>query len=147
MIYGKAASDNYDDIINLPHHVSETRPRMSSFDRAAQFSAFAALSGHNDAIKETSRLVKNFSILDENIKSILNEKLQMIIENIDNSSEVTVTYFKQDSKKDGGEYIDLTDCVKFIDTDRRSVIMSGGTDIPIDSIYDISGSMFDTFEY
>lgn len=45
----------YDDIIHLPHHVSPTRQRMSIADRAAQFSPFAALTGHGDAIKETER--------------------------------------------------------------------------------------------
>lgn len=46
----------YDDIINLPHHVSDIRPHMSLYDRAAQFSPFAALTGHEEAIKETERL-------------------------------------------------------------------------------------------
>ena len=48
--------DQYDDIINLPHHVSKTRPQMSMVDRAAQFSPFAALTGYDAAIKETGRL-------------------------------------------------------------------------------------------
>lgn len=46
----------YDDIIDLPHHVSDTRPHMSLYDRAAQFSPFAALTGHEEAIKEMERL-------------------------------------------------------------------------------------------
>lgn len=45
----------YDDIIDLPHHVSATRPRMSMQERAAQFSPFAALVGFDDAIQETGR--------------------------------------------------------------------------------------------
>ena len=45
----------YDDIINLPHHVSATRPRMPVGDRAAQFSPFAALTGYDAAIKDTAR--------------------------------------------------------------------------------------------
>lgn len=48
--------DKYDDIIELPHHVSDTHPRMPLLDRAAQFAPFAALTGHNEAIKETERL-------------------------------------------------------------------------------------------
>ena len=47
---------NYEDIINLPHHVSSKRPQMSMLDRAAQFSPFAALTGYDDAIHETGRL-------------------------------------------------------------------------------------------
>ena len=46
----------YDDIIFLPHHVSVTHPQMPLLDRAAQFSPFAALTGHNAAIKEAERL-------------------------------------------------------------------------------------------
>ena len=47
--------EDYDDIINLPHHVSEKHPRMSMWNRAAQFAPFAALSGHDEAIKETTK--------------------------------------------------------------------------------------------
>jgi hypothetical protein len=49
-------TDQYDDIINMPHHVSSTRPRMSAIDRAAQFSPFAALTGYDVSIKESARL-------------------------------------------------------------------------------------------
>ena len=48
---------NYDDIINLPHHVSDHHPRMSMSDRAAQFSPFAALTGYEQAVQETARRV------------------------------------------------------------------------------------------
>ena len=58
-------SDKYKDIINLPHHQSKRRPRMSMIDRAAQFSPFAALTGHNDAIIETARLTDRKIELDE----------------------------------------------------------------------------------
>ena len=49
-------TEKYEDIINLPHHVSKTRPQMSMLERAAQFSPFAALNGYDDAVKETGRL-------------------------------------------------------------------------------------------
>lgn len=45
---------NYDDILNLPHHQSATRPHMPMSDRAAQFAPFAALTGHGDAIRKTA---------------------------------------------------------------------------------------------
>ena len=47
--------NDYSDIINLPHHVSLSHPRMSMLARAAQFAPFAALNGHEDAIKQTER--------------------------------------------------------------------------------------------
>ena len=46
--------DNYDDIINLPHYEPKHHPRMSMWNRAAQFAPFAALTGFDDAIKETA---------------------------------------------------------------------------------------------
>ena len=49
--------NNYDDIINLPHHVSKRHPQMSLEARAAQFAAFAALTGYEDKIKETEKTV------------------------------------------------------------------------------------------
>lgn len=45
----------YDDIINLPHHVSQKHPQMSMYQRAAQFAPFAALTGHDKAIEETAK--------------------------------------------------------------------------------------------
>ena len=48
-------TDNYDDIINLPHHVSKRHPQMSMWNRAAQFAPFAALTGYEDAIKDTAQ--------------------------------------------------------------------------------------------
>ncbi len=47
-------TDRYDDIINLPHHRSRMRPHMSIHNRAAQFMPFAALTGYDDIIKQTS---------------------------------------------------------------------------------------------
>lgn len=45
----------YEDIINLPHHVSKKHPQMPLLDRAAQFAPFAALAGHEEAIRKTAR--------------------------------------------------------------------------------------------
>ena len=45
----------YENIINLPHHVSKRHPQMSLWNRAAQFAPFAALTGYNEAIKEESK--------------------------------------------------------------------------------------------
>lgn len=51
-------SHRYDDIINLPHHVSTNRPRTPAADRAAQFSPFSALTGYEDVIRETEKMVE-----------------------------------------------------------------------------------------
>lgn len=55
--------NDYDDIINLPHHVSNRHPQMSMWNRAAQFAPFAALTGYEGAIKDTAK--DNESLYDE----------------------------------------------------------------------------------
>lgn len=133
---------NYDDIIHLPHHVSKKHPQMSISDRAAQFSPFAALTGHGAAIKETARLTDARIELDENAKTILDEKLRIIQETLDKRPEITVTYFQPDEKKAGGRYVSATGIVKKIDLYRRSVLMEDGRWIPILDIFEIEGELF-----
>lgn len=128
---------NYDDIINLPHHVSQKHPRMSMIDRAAQFSPFAALTGHGAAIEETARLTDKKTVLDENKKEIINEKLRIISECGDEISGVEVTHFVPDIRKTGGEYVVIIGKVKKIDGVSREIIMSDGKIIPLENVYDI----------
>ena len=98
-------SGQYEDIINLPHHVSATRPQMSMLDRAAQFSPFAALTGYDAAIKETGRLTDEKIEMDEEALNILNMKFQILVDSLDDEPEVTFTYFKPDERKAGGAYL------------------------------------------
>ncbi|MBR2431755.1 MAG: hypothetical protein IKB23_02460, partial [Clostridia bacterium] len=107
-----AETHKYDDIINMPHHISHTRPRMSNYDWADQFSPFAALTGYDAAVKETERLTDQKLELTDDEKIALNEKLQIIIENIDNIPNVTLTYFEPDKRKAGGKYITKSGKVK-----------------------------------
>ena len=86
--------ENYEDIINLPYHVSATKPQMSMIDRAAQFSPFAALTGYDAAIKETGRLTDEKIEMDEEALNILNMKFQVLVDSMDDEPEVTFTYFK-----------------------------------------------------
>lgn len=105
-------SNKYDDIINLPHHKSITHSHMSMIDRAAQFSPFAALPCYGDAVKETARITDAKIELDESEKALINEKLLMIAEHLDNKPLVSITYFNPDTKKKGGEYLTITGTVK-----------------------------------
>ena len=104
----------YDDILNLPHPTSKNHPRMSLHDRAAQFSPFAALTGHEAAIKETARLTDDKQILSEDVIEKINGQLKIIAENIGAEQEITVTYFVPDSKKSGGAYVDCAGTVRKI---------------------------------
>ncbi|MCH3916514.1 MAG: hypothetical protein LKE40_03390 [Spirochaetia bacterium] len=133
----------YDDIINLPHHVSETRPHMTVIDRAAQFSPFAALTGYDDAVKEAARLTNKRIELDEYTKGVLNDRLQIIAGRTKEQPEITITYFQPDKKKSGGTYITATGSVKKIDGYKRIVVMDDGTTIPIDEIISIDGQIFE----
>lgn len=129
-------SGNYDDIINLPHHVSTKHPQMAMIDRAAQFSPFAALTGHEEAIDETARLTDKKFELDESRKEAIDEKLRFVSETGD-TVEIKVTYFVPDRRKDGGEYVVAAGRIKKIDGISREITMTDGKIIPIENIYDI----------
>ncbi|MCD8353223.1 MAG: YolD-like family protein [Clostridiales bacterium] len=135
-------SQDYSDIIHLPHHVSETRPHMSMRDRAAQFSPFAALTGYDAAVKETARLTDQRAELDEEMKQNLSERLNLIQENLAAAPVVEITYFVPDERKEGGAYNTVTGAVKKVDAFQRHVVLTDGTDIPIDEIIEISGAVF-----
>ena len=137
----------YDDIMNLPHHVSVTHPPMSAIDRAAQFSPFAALTGYDSAIKETARLTDDRVELDEYMKDALSDRLQIITDRIKEHPEVAITYFQPDAKKNGGAYITAFGSVKKIDEYERIVVMTDGTEIPIDEIISIDGQMFESMAF
>ena len=97
-------TEKYEDIINLPHHVSKTRPQMSMLERAAQFSPFAALNGYDDAVKETGRLTDERIELGDEERDLLDRKQQYLQEIIADRPEITVTFFVPDEKKPGGSY-------------------------------------------
>lgn len=130
-------SGAYDDIINLPHHVSDSRAHMSMYDRAAQFAPFAALSGYEDAVKETARLTTRKTELEDYAREQLNAKLTEIFGCEADQAEYTVTYFKPDENKSGGAYIDVSGKIVKIDSFNKLIKMSDGTIIPIDDVYNI----------
>ena len=104
--------DNYEDIINLPHHTSKKYPRMSLEARSAQFAPFAALTGYDEVLIETARLTNERIETDETIKVIIDSKLQIIKEHIMEKPLITFMYFVPDLKKDGGKYVTVTGNVK-----------------------------------
>ena len=131
----------FDDIINHEYIKSPTRRHMTMVERAAQFGAFKAVVGHEDALHETARLTDEKMELDEYTKVELNEKLQMIATS-DEAEEVSITYFVPDERKQGGAYRTITGVVTKIREYERDVIMEDGTRIPIDDIFVIEGNQF-----
>ena len=130
-------NNRYDEIINLPHHVSKTRPQMPMSDRAAQFAPFAALTGYDSAIKETGRLTDERIELDEEALAALDRKYQLLMDALDDAPEVTIIYFQPDERKAGGQYVSATGTVKKVDTFGRRILLQDGTRIPLDSVYDL----------
>ena len=127
----------YDDIINLPHHVSATRPQMPMIDRAAQFQPFRALTGYEDAAQETARQTDEPPELTEDEKALLDAKLQKLSDSIDSHPRVTLTWFQPDKKKAGGAYVITTGELKKIDDYAGALILMGGERIVIEHIVDI----------
>lgn len=127
----------YDDIINLSRPISKKYKPMSLYDRAAQFAPFAALTGHEDEIKETARLTDNKIELDEDEKIILNEKIKYIMMNMDKDIQVKITYFVPDEKKTGGEYRTKSGIVKKVDEYGRRIIMNDRQIIEMDCVIEI----------
>lgn len=127
--------ENYDDIINLPHHVSDYHKPMSMRNRAAQFAPFAALSGHDDAIEETIRITEVFKELSEDEIKLVSYKLQYAIKN---RSSVSIRYFEPDKKKDGGSYKSLSGSIKKWDVIDNILIMNEGNKVPVIFISEIN---------
>ena len=137
---------DYSDIINMPHHVSNNRPQMSIRDRAAQFAPFAALTGYDDAVRETARQTnQKIELLDEQV-AILNEKILFLIEKIKDNLEITITYFIPDKKKEGGAYATVKGIIKKIDEYNKLIILNDGREIMMDSIFDLQGDIFSIFD-
>lgn len=127
----------YADIIEKPRHISAKRPHMSVHDRAAQFSPFAALTGHDDAVRETARLTDERIELDENEISIINEQLIDLVNHIENHPVVSIMYFVKDTRKEGGAYITATGSIYRFDQNRNMIIMEDKTEIPVKEIIKI----------
>ena len=117
---------NYDDIINMPRHISSKHPQMKIIDRAAQFAPFAALTGHKESINEASRITDSKKELDENQKEILNNKLNYILLNLDKLLEIKITYFQADLKKSGGKYVTVLASIKKIDEYNKVLVLNNG---------------------
>lgn len=127
----------YDDIINLPHHVSNKHPQMSIEARSAQFAPFAALVGYDEQVKETARLTNERKEIAEGLQLMLEEKMQEIQNKIYLKPNVTITYFLPDLKKAGGKYITTTGSVKKFDKIKREIIFEDKTQINLDEIIEI----------
>lgn len=129
----------YDDIINLSRPKSN-HPKMSIEQRSAQFAPFAALTSFGNKVKETARLTDRKIELDEEMKNIIDIKIQDIKNKLSNNENFTIeiTYFISDNKKEGGKYVTITDPLFKIDEYKHQFIMKNGLKIDISDILDIN---------
>lgn len=128
-------TDEYGDIIGLPHHVSANRPRMSIGDRAAQFSAFAALKGYDDEIDEVARYTDEKIEPDSDRIDDLNRKLSLLAAQIKQRPVVKITYFRPDGKKSGGEYLTAQGNLVKIDIYDRKLAFADGLVVRFDNVF------------
>ena len=131
-------SGKYDDIINLPYPTSAKHPRMPISDRAA----FAALTGHGDAIRETARLTEQKMELDEDAKAELDRRQAVLLEHVKEQPEITVTWFCPDEKKSGGAYVVTTGRLKKVDETAGTLKLADGMTISLDEIVDLQCELF-----
>ena len=130
--------NRYDDIINLPHHVSPTRKHMSMHDRAAQFAPFAALVGYDDAVAETARLTETRPELDEQEQRAINERLAFIADHIHEHPEVRIKYFVPDEHKSGGAIVEVSGKTYRISNTDATIVLTNGCKIRLSDIIDLS---------
>lgn len=135
---------DFSDIIHMERPQSK-HPKMSIYDRSAQFSPFAALTGHDDAIQETARLTEKRRILDKEQIQTLNNQLNFLISHLSNKFTITITYFQDDKLKDGGKYISQTSFISKIDTFNRFILLDSGEKIYFRDLYRIEGDCFYEF--
>ena len=132
----------YDDIIRLPHHVSQNHPQMPLRDRAAQFAPFAALTGYRAAVGETARLTSERRELDPQDAEELNRRLTELAARLPDHPEVTVEYFVPDDRKAGGAYVTVTGRVRHVSVPEQTLVMEDGTEIPMEDIVSMTGEIF-----
>lgn len=125
------------DSVYHPYHKSSRHRWMSNLERGAQFAPFAALTGHQEMIKETERITETKRIMDQHQLDQLNQKISDISFLIDKHPLLTIQYFVPDTKKSGGSYQKLTSFILKIETCQKVLVMENGVKIKIDHIYDI----------
>ena len=133
----------YEDIIDLPPHISTKHPQPTLLERAARFSPFAAVTGYEEMVLEEARYTEEKVELDESAKEKLSEKLETILHMMEASPVVSILYFEPDLSKSGGKYVEISGIIKQVDSYRRLILLQNGQRIPIEDIYDIKGDIFE----
>ena len=124
----------YDDMLNLPYPFKSDRPRMSRVNRAAQFSPFAALTGYDDAVRETARLTETRPELDDEQKAAINEVLSELASRAPERPEAEIVFFQPDERKAGGRYTTKRGHVRRIDEVNREIFFADGERVAMETL-------------
>lgn len=135
--------NNYDDIIDLPRHVSKVHPQMSISDRAAQFAPFSALTGYKDAIIEVDRYTQEFIELDDSEKEVIGQKLYILNEHKKENIQIEITYFEPDKKKKGGIYKKVQSVFKCYDELKDMIVLENNVKIFVKYIIELKSDIFE----
>ena len=136
----------YDDMLQLPHHVSASRKPMAITARAAQFAPFAALSGYDAEVQEAGRLTDRPIEPDEYEKEALNARLQLLARHLREEWVVSLVFFQPDERKAGGAYVTRTGTVKKLYETERLLTLTDGTVIPLDDLIALDGEEFAAYD-
>ncbi len=139
-------NNKYKHIIDLPYPYPTHHKKMSMVNRGAQFAPFAALTGHDSAIKETARLTNCKVELSDEQHAMLNTKINYLQSLYPHIPTVTLTYFIKDQLKQGGHYCTKECSIKKIDEYERKIIMDDLSFIYIEDIFDMTGTIFNHIE-
>ena len=139
----QADDARYADMRRLPHtEPPPGRMRMPVYARAAQFAPFAALTGHDDALRETARLTEPPVSLDEGEQTALDLRLQLLHSHLSEQPEAVFTWFQPDAHKPGGIYRTARGRVAKIDEAAGLLILADRTHIPVAQLRRIEGELF-----
>lgn len=134
----------YEDIVNLPPHISKKHLQPTMLERAARFAPFAAITGYEEMVLEEARVTEERIELSEGAKASLNKKLSILKDNLSRSPEVTVTYFEPDQRKAGGAYLAFSGVVRRVDEHQHLIQMMNGKLIFMDEIYELESELFES---
>ena len=127
----------YDDMLDMPRHVSDRHPKMNRVARAAQFAPFAALSGFEELVIEEARVTEEKIELAEEEKLRISELITRATAS-DRPYQISINYFVEDKYKKGGSYVTRVGIPMSFDPIRRILTMQDGSAIPIDFITEAS---------
>ena len=137
------SSRQYEDIIGLPHPVSQRHPPMARQERAAQFAPFAALAGHGAILREAARQTENRPALSEDAQTALDARLRLLAGRLEEHPTVTATYFLPDEKKAGGACVTVSGQVLRLREFPPALCLAGGAEIPLSALLALEGPLWE----